>query len=306
MNLDMSPKKSQHSARNIYAHTHTNTHKKLKGSKALIRVRSSPVDQPGWLNHFFLLLFPELTGAKLIKWHIVHIWAAYKYLRIYIFVCVCLLYYLSSRSWCREMPATVVTDEDSRLPAWFSEMCHESLTYLRRRDQFESINTLNKQASTLARPTCNNAVANLGPASLIYSLWWLVTSTPGTPLPFLPFCIVFNSPSALTQTITSEWKHCSTPAVLQKQRQPPSLPRVVCPTFAEAIISSIHFFLQPAVILGLCQINWGHPLILIQPSVLAVKLPPPNCTLEKKRKRKKQQKTSNFPGVFVQRQRIYP
>lgn len=94
---------------------------------------------------------------------------------------------------------------------------------------------------------------------------WLATVTPDVHCRHASafsalFALFFYSPSASTQTITSQWKPGCIAAVLQKQCQPPSPPRVVCPTFAEAIISSIHFSLQPAGIRGLCQINWGHPL----------------------------------------------
>lgn len=210
---------------------------------------------------------------------------------------------------CPQWPLTSV------LPAWFSKMCHESLTYFWRRDQFESINTLNKQASTLARPSCCLTAT----IQLQISVWLhlltpygdLWRPLPARLLPPLPFCIAFNSPSASTQTITSKWKHCSTPAVVQKQRQsPPHFSLRHCLVLCVPLLlnpsshPSIHFFLQPAGILGLCQINWGHPLIQIQPTVSPVNLPPPNCTLEKKKPQNFQ--TSNFPGVLVQRQRIYP
>lgn len=153
-------------------------------------------------------------------------------------------------------------------------MCHESLTYLRRCDQFESINMPNKQAYTLAHPSrCrsrgNNAVGNLGPALVVDTLRWPLTSSPGPPLPFLHFIFFFsNSHSAPTSTTTRKWKQCSTDVVEQKQRHPLSLPCVVCPTFAQPIIIYPFFSLYPSGPLGLCQINWGHPLILIHLTVL--------------------------------------
>lgn len=151
----------------------------------------------------------------------------------------------------------------------------------------------------------NNAVGNLGPALVVDTLRWPLTSSPGPTPPFLHFIIIiiiFNSPSASTQTISSKWNHCSTDTVWQKQWHPPSLPCVMCPTFAHHLHPSI--FSPPASRhSGLMSDKLRSSTYSDTPDCFnshPTPLPPPNCTWEKFLS------TSNFPGVLAQRQRIYP
>lgn len=126
-------------------------------------------------------------------------------------------------------------DDDSRLPAWFSKMCHESLTYLRRRDQCESTNTLNKQAHTLAHPrpclTETIQLEILVQLQLFQAAVTLSTSTPPT------FFISLSG--LLLRPHTQLWVNENTAWPMQRNRNNDTTPSLPCAVFFSSTVS--HF-----------------------------------------------------------------
>lgn len=121
----------------------------------------------------------------------------------------------------------------------------------------------------------NNAVGNLGPALVVDTLRWPLTSSPGPTPPFLHFIIIiiFLIPLLPRHKQFQVNENTVLPTRCDKNNDTPLHCLVLCVPLL--LIISIHPFfpLQPPGTLGLCQINWGHPLILIHPTVLTVTQP---------------------------------